>query len=180
MTYLAGKVARISPRARRTTGAARTTLAWSRSCGSAARAIRTCLRRHSAGGCDSLPPAEPRSPVTREGQGKKQRPTCGPPDLYLDDDLFGYMVAIKGEDFLQRDTVLATGTLVVVASRRPDTSGREPRVPGRRATRESTSISITWPSLPGISLLICLGWAPSSRKAAGCAGRYELTPRPRP
>jgi CRISPR-associated protein Cst2 len=70
---------------------------------------------------DSLPAAEPRSPVTREGQGKKQQAyTDGRPDLYLDDDLFGYMVAIKGEDFLQRDTVLATGTLIAVAPRRPE------------------------------------------------------------
>ncbi len=69
---------------------------------------------------DSLPAAEPRSPVTREGQGKKQQAyTDGRPDLYLDDDLFGYMVAIKGESF-QRDTVLATGTLVAVAPRRPE------------------------------------------------------------
>jgi len=69
---------------------------------------------------DSLPATEPRSPVTREGQGKKQQAyTAGRPDLYLDDDLFGYMVAVKGENF-QRDTVLATGTLVSVAPRRPE------------------------------------------------------------
>lgn len=69
---------------------------------------------------DSLPAAEPRSPVTREGQGKKQQAyTDGRPDLYLDDDLFGYMVAIKGENF-QRDTVVATGTLIAVAPRRPE------------------------------------------------------------
>lgn len=69
---------------------------------------------------DSLPAGEPRSPVTREGQGKKQQAyTSGRPDLYLDDDLFGYMVAVKGENF-QRDTVLATGTLVSVAPRRPE------------------------------------------------------------
>lgn len=68
---------------------------------------------------DSLPAAELRSPVTREGQGKKQQAyTAGRPDLYLDDDLFGYMVAVKNENF-QRDTVLATGTLVSVAPRRP-------------------------------------------------------------
>ena len=68
---------------------------------------------------DSLPAAEARSPVTREGQGKKQQAyTAGRPDRYLDDDLFGYMVAVKGENF-QRDTVLATGTLVAVAPRRP-------------------------------------------------------------
>ena len=68
---------------------------------------------------DSLPAAEARSPVTREGQGKKQQAyTAGRPDRYLDDDLFGYMVAIKGENF-QRDTVLATGTLVAVAPATP-------------------------------------------------------------
>jgi CRISPR-associated protein Cst2 len=68
---------------------------------------------------DSLPAAEARSPVTREGQGKKQQAyTSGRPDRYLDDDLFGYMVAVKGENF-QRDTVLATGTLVAVTPRRP-------------------------------------------------------------
>ena len=68
---------------------------------------------------DSLPAGEARSPVVREGQGKKQQAyTSGRPDLYLDDDLFGYMVAVKGENF-QRDTVLATGTLVSVAPRRP-------------------------------------------------------------
>lgn len=69
---------------------------------------------------DSLPASEPRSPVTRKGQGKKQQAyTSGRPDLYLDDDLFGYMVAVKNENF-QRDTVLATGTLVSVAPRRPE------------------------------------------------------------
>lgn len=69
---------------------------------------------------DSLPAAEPRSPVTRESQGRKQQAyTAGRPDLYLDDDLFGYMVAVKNENF-QRDTVLATGTLVSVAPQRPE------------------------------------------------------------
>jgi CRISPR-associated protein Cst2 len=68
---------------------------------------------------DSLPAGEARSPVVREGQGKKQQAyTKGRPDLYLDDDLFGYMVAIKNENF-QRDTVLATGTLISVAPRPP-------------------------------------------------------------
>jgi CRISPR-associated protein Cst2 len=73
---------------------------------------------------DSLPASEARSPVIREGQGKKQQAyTKGRPDLYLDDDLFGYMVAIKSESkaenkSFQRDTVLATGTLVSVAPRR--------------------------------------------------------------
>jgi CRISPR-associated protein Cst2 len=68
---------------------------------------------------DSLPAGEARSTVVREGQGKKQQAfTSGRPDLYLDDDLFGYMVAVKNENF-QRDTVLATGTLVSVAPRPP-------------------------------------------------------------
>lgn len=68
---------------------------------------------------DSLPDSEARSPVTRSGSGKKQQAyTDGRPDLYLDDDLFGYMVAIKGENF-QRDTVLATGTVVSVTPRPP-------------------------------------------------------------
>lgn len=67
---------------------------------------------------DSLPAAEQRSPVTRSGTGKKQQAyTAGRPDLHLDDDLFGYMVAIKKESY-QRDTVLATGTLVSLASKR--------------------------------------------------------------
>jgi CRISPR-associated protein Cst2 len=81
---------------------------------------------------DSVPAAEPCSPVTAEKRVKKadsgeqeklgrkqQAYTAGRPDLYLDDDLFGYMVAVKGENF-QRDTVLATGTLVAVAARRPE------------------------------------------------------------
>jgi CRISPR-associated protein Cst2 len=68
---------------------------------------------------DSLPASERRSPVTAEGQGPRQQAyTAGRPDLYLDDDLFGYMVAVKKENF-QRDTVFATGTLVSVASRKP-------------------------------------------------------------
>ncbi|MFE1395085.1 type I-B CRISPR-associated protein Cas7/Cst2/DevR [Nocardiopsis alba] len=67
---------------------------------------------------DSLPATEKRSPVTRSGTGKKQQAhTDGRPDLYLDDDLFGYMVAAKGKNY-QRDTVLATGTLVALASKR--------------------------------------------------------------
>jgi CRISPR-associated protein Cst2 len=77
-----------------------------------AQAFRRWLR-------DSLPAAEPRSPVTRAGKGAQQQAhTGGRPDLYLDDDLFGYMVAIKKENF-QRDTVLATGTLVSIAARKP-------------------------------------------------------------
>lgn len=79
-----------------------------------AQAFRRWLR-------DSLPSSEPRSPVTRSGSGKNQQAyTGGRPDLYLDDDLFGYMVAVKGENStFMRDTVLATGTLVSVAPRTP-------------------------------------------------------------
>ena len=68
---------------------------------------------------DSLPAQEKRSPVIRSGTGKKQQAyTKGRPDLYLDDDLFGYMVALKGAS-TQRDTVLATGTAIAVAPRFP-------------------------------------------------------------
>jgi CRISPR-associated protein Cst2 len=78
-----------------------------------AQAFRRWLR-------DSLPGSEPRSPVTRSGTGRRQQAyTAGRPDQYLDDDLFGYMVAVKGEGTCQRDTVLATGTLVSVTPRRP-------------------------------------------------------------
>lgn len=78
-----------------------------------AQAFRRWLR-------DSLPGSESRSPVTTLGKGSKQQAyTAGRPDLHLDDDLFGYMVAVKNENF-QRDTVLATGTLVSVAPRRPE------------------------------------------------------------
>lgn len=67
---------------------------------------------------DSLPQSEERSRVHREGSGKNQQAyTEGRPDHYLDDDLFGYMVAVKGNNY-QRDTVLATGTLVSTATRR--------------------------------------------------------------
>ncbi|WP_422770004.1 type I-B CRISPR-associated protein Cas7/Cst2/DevR [Plantactinospora sp. WMMC1484] len=80
-----------------------------------AQAFRRWLR-------DSLPAGEPRSGVTRSGTGKKQQAyTEGRPDRYLDDDLFGYMVALKGsKDTCQRDTVLATGTLVAVTPRQPE------------------------------------------------------------
>ena len=80
---------------------------------------------------DSLPPDEAVSPVTRSGEGKKQQAyTAGRPDLYLDDDLFGYMIAVKSEsktakkgesNSFMRDTVLATGTLVAVVPNRPVT-----------------------------------------------------------
>ncbi|MGW7055126.1 type I-B CRISPR-associated protein Cas7/Cst2/DevR [Streptomyces sp. NPDC054887] len=78
------------------------------------QAVRRWLR-------DSFPTGEPVSPVIREGSGKKQQAyTKGRPDLYADDDLFGYMVAIKGSDIsCQRDTVLATGTFVSVTPQRP-------------------------------------------------------------
>ncbi|NJP97977.1 type I-B CRISPR-associated protein Cas7/Cst2/DevR [Nonomuraea sp. FMUSA5-5] len=81
-----------------------------------AQAFRRWLR-------DSLPADEPVSPVIRSGSGQKQQAyTQGRPDLYLDDDIFGYMVAVKGDKAktCQRDTVLATGTLVSVAPRHPD------------------------------------------------------------
>src|SRR5262245_10026793 len=56
-----------------------------------AQAFRRWLR-------DSLPASEPRSNVTRSGSGKQQAFTDGRPDRFLDDDLFGYMVAVKGKD----------------------------------------------------------------------------------
>lgn len=78
-----------------------------------AQAFRRWLR-------DSLPAGEPRSAVVRSGKGKQQQAyTTGRPDRFLDDDLFGYMVALKGGDTCQRDTVLATGTLVSVTPQRP-------------------------------------------------------------
>ncbi|ROQ65318.1 CRISPR-associated Cst2 family autoregulator [Streptomyces sp. CEV 2-1] len=87
-----------------------------------AQAIRRWLR-------DSMPSAEPLSPVMRSGEGKKQQAyTKGRPDQFLDDDLFGYMIAVKADDkgakkgeskTFMRDTVLATGTLVAVVPNRP-------------------------------------------------------------
>jgi len=77
-----------------------------------AQAFRRWLR-------DSLPASEPRSGVTRSGTGKNQQAyTEGRPDRYLDDDLFGYMVAVSKANY-QRDTVLATGTFVAVTPQRP-------------------------------------------------------------
>ncbi|SDG62465.1 CRISPR-associated protein Cst2 [Sinosporangium album] len=81
-----------------------------------AQAVRRWLR-------DSLPASEPVSPVVRSGTGQKQQAyTHGRPDRYIDDDLFGYMVAVKGDKAktCQRDTVFATGTFVSVAPRRPE------------------------------------------------------------
>lgn len=84
-----------------------------------AQAFRRWLR-------DSLPADEQRSEVVRTGSGKKQQAyTSGRPDRFLDDDLFGYMVALKKKDAsgnsgtCQRDTVLATGTFVSVVPRQP-------------------------------------------------------------
>jgi CRISPR-associated protein Cst2 len=78
---------------------------------------------------ESLPTGEVTSPVIRSGEGKKQQAyTHGRPDRYLDDDLFGYMIAVKagaedgkrGESgTFMRDTVLATGTLVAVVPNKP-------------------------------------------------------------
>ncbi|MFE3222892.1 type I-B CRISPR-associated protein Cas7/Cst2/DevR [Nocardia sp. NPDC059228] len=78
---------------------------------------------------DSLPAGEPVSPVVRSGEGKKQQAyTQGRPDQFLDDDLFGYMIAVKADTVggkrgesktFMRDTVLATGTLVAVVPNRP-------------------------------------------------------------
>lgn len=77
-----------------------------------AQAFRRWLR-------DSLPAEEPRSGVTRSGSGANQQAyTEGRPDKYLDDDLFGYMVAVSRANY-QRDTVLATGTLLAVTPQRP-------------------------------------------------------------
>lgn len=77
-----------------------------------AQALRRWLR-------DCLPADEPRSDVTRSGRGKQQQAhTAGRPDRFLDDDLFGYMVAVKKENY-QRDTVLGTGTLVAVVPQHP-------------------------------------------------------------
>lgn len=79
-----------------------------------AQAFRRWLR-------DSLPASDGRSPVHRSGSGQRQQAyTVGRPDRHLDDDLFGYMVAVKeAGETRQRDTVFATGTLVAVAPRRP-------------------------------------------------------------
>ncbi|WP_037913382.1 type I-B CRISPR-associated protein Cas7/Cst2/DevR [Actinacidiphila yeochonensis] len=79
-----------------------------------AQAFRRWLR-------DSMPAQEPRSEVIRSGKDKSQQAyTAARPDRFLDDDLFGYMLAVKKENF-QRDTVLATGTLVSVVPQRPAT-----------------------------------------------------------
>ncbi|HEY9476541.1 MAG TPA: type I-B CRISPR-associated protein Cas7/Cst2/DevR [Mycobacteriales bacterium] len=77
-----------------------------------AQAFRRWLR-------DTMPLDEARSPVVRSGSGKRQQAyTAGHPHLYMDDDLFGYMVAVAKASY-QRDTVLATGTLLAVRPQRP-------------------------------------------------------------
>lgn len=77
-----------------------------------AQAFRRWLR-------DTMPLDEARSPVVRSGSGKRQQAyTAGHPHRYLDDDLFGYMVAVAKANY-QRDTVLATGTLLAVRPQRP-------------------------------------------------------------
>lgn len=77
-----------------------------------AQAFRRWLR-------DTIAAEEPASPVTRSGSGARQQAyTSGRPDKYLDDDLFGYMVAVKNGN-TQRDTVFATGTLVSVTPESP-------------------------------------------------------------
>ncbi|WP_216898426.1 type I-B CRISPR-associated protein Cas7/Cst2/DevR [Nocardia alni] len=76
---------------------------------------------------DSLPASETASPVLRSGKGAKQQAyTSGRPDQYLDDDLFGYMIAVKADTSgakesktFMRDTVFATGTLVAVVPNPP-------------------------------------------------------------
>lgn len=85
-----------------------------------AQAFRRWLR-------DSLPAGEPRSQVIRSGSGASQQAyTKGRPDQFLDDDLFGYMVAVKAakgsggkSESCQRDTVLATGTLLSTTPQQP-------------------------------------------------------------
>ncbi len=78
---------------------------------------------------DSLPASEAVSPVLRSGKGAKQQAyTSGRPDQFLDDDLFGYMIAVKADSAgsakgepktFMRDTVFATGTLVAVVPNPP-------------------------------------------------------------
>lgn len=122
MTYLVGKVALGVVAGAPNNGIGEGNVAtvkymrigWDRYPYVSAQAFRRWLR-------DSMPTDESRSPVFRSGTGKKQQAyTDGRPDLYLDDDLFGYMVAVKeAGETRQRDTVFATGTLVAVAPRDP-------------------------------------------------------------
>lgn len=67
---------------------------------------------------DTISETEPTSPVTRSGTGAKQQAyTSGNPVTYLDDDLFGYMIALKkNEGSIQRETVLKTSPLVSIQS----------------------------------------------------------------
>lgn len=68
---------------------------------------------------DTLTDGTPASPVVRSGSGAKQQAyTAGEPHHYLDDDLFGYMRAIKNAE-TQRDSVLSIGTLRAISPQRP-------------------------------------------------------------
>ena len=68
---------------------------------------------------DTLTAGTEASPVIRSGSGAKQQAyTVGEPHRYVDDDLFGYMRAIKDKE-TQRDSVLSVGTLRAVSPARP-------------------------------------------------------------
>jgi CRISPR-associated protein Cas7/Cst2/DevR subtype I-B len=72
---------------------------------------------------DTLTAGSEASPVFRSGSGAKQQAyTAGEPHRYIDDDLFGYMRALKGvpqEQQTYRDSVLSVGTLRAVCPARP-------------------------------------------------------------
>lgn len=77
-----------------------------------AQAYRRWLRDTLAAGTEA-------SPVFRSKSGKNQQAyTAGEPHQYLDDDLFGYMRAVK-DDETQRDSVLSVGTLLATTPNRP-------------------------------------------------------------
>jgi CRISPR-associated protein Cas7/Cst2/DevR subtype I-B len=68
---------------------------------------------------DTLTAGTEASPVIRSGSGAKQQAyTAGEPHRYIDDDLFGYMRAIKDNE-TQRDSVLSVGPLRAVSPARP-------------------------------------------------------------
>jgi CRISPR-associated protein Cas7/Cst2/DevR subtype I-B len=68
---------------------------------------------------DTLTAGTTASPVIRSGSGAKQQAyTAGEPHRYVDDDLFGYMRAIKDNE-TNRDSVLSIGTLRAVSPARP-------------------------------------------------------------